>query len=33
VASFVEREAEGVAAEVLAYDEHSPFRKDGDATD
>ncbi len=33
VASFVEREAEGVAAEVLAYAEHSPFRKDGDAAD
>jgi uncharacterized protein len=35
VASFVEREAEAVAAEVLAYAEHSPFRSDnsGDATD
>ncbi len=31
IADFVEREAEGVAAEVLAYAEHSPFRKDGSA--
>jgi predicted N-acyltransferase len=30
IAGFLEREAEAVAAEVVAYAEHSPFRKDGD---
>ncbi|HXU60228.1 MAG TPA: GNAT family N-acetyltransferase [Polyangia bacterium] len=33
IAGFLEREAEGVAAEVVAYAEHSPFRKDGEASD
>jgi len=33
IAPFIEREAEAVAAEVTAYAEHSPFRRDGEAAE